>query len=466
MHRMSGIDALFLYDETPNEPQHTIKLAIVDDHEYSFAAAKEGVRARLAELAPLRWRAVRVPFDLHHPVWVEQGSVDLDHHVRRLAVPAPGGRRELCEVVSEIAGMALDPTRPPWELWLLEGYEQRKIVAVVKISHALADGESTRELLERALSPHPISREAFASRRIGATTEAPPRQLRLLADAMRDLRRDLFVRLPRLIRGFYRARGERHAQKKDDARPPNPFRAPRHAFGGRLGRRRAFCFTTVALAQAREVKSRFGVTITDVVLATVAGAARRYLARNEDLPAAPILGSLAASIRTESQRGTFGNRVTTRFLRLPTHLADPAERLLASHAQAAIAKRHVAASRGLHLEEWIAVLPPVLVKRLGPAMRWIGRMTRVSGGVIVSSVAGPRKPLYAGPAAIENFVSVGHMKYVAGLNVTVWSYADKLNFAIYACRDAVPDAWPIAEAIDEAFAELVAAADLRRAQAA
>jgi len=466
MHRMNGFDALFIYDESPNEPQHTIKVAMLGRGNPSFDSVKQAVRTRLAQLPALRWKALRVPFDLHHPVWVEATRLDLDHHVRRLGIPAPGGRRELCEVISEIASVPLDPRRPLWELWLLEGYEGAKLVAVAKISHALADGESTRELLERALSDDAAPSDRNLAARFAPATAMPaPGKGRLVADALRDLARDAFVELPRLLSTLHHAL-RRRRREGPAQRPPNPFRAPRHAFGGPLSRRRVFCFTTVGLADARRVKAAFGATITEVVLATVAGAARRYLAEHAGLPSDPILGSIAASTRTEAQRGTFGNRLTQRFLRLPTHLADPVERLLAAREQAAIAKRDIASLSGTQLEQWIAALPPFLVKRLGPTMRLVGRLTGVSGGVMVTSVAGPRKPLRAGPMPVENFISVGHMKYVAGLNVTVWSYADNLNFAIYACREAVPDAWRIADAIDESFAELAKAAEAERSRAA
>jgi len=469
MHRMTGFDALFLYDEAANEPQHTIKVAILGPGaagRYSFHGAKQEVRARLAETPPFCWRAVRVPFDLHHPVWVDDPTIDIDHHVRRLGIPAPGGRRELCEVVSEIAGTPLDPTKPLWEIWFLEGYEGGRIVAVLKMSHALADGESTRELLERLLAENPTPRDEPVACGISALRRAPaPSRRRLLRDALRDLHRDLVHEIPRLYRAWRRASAERRLEKAL-GRNLNPFRSPRHTFGGQLSRRRTFCFTTAALADARQIKAAFGVTLNDVILAVVAGAARRYLEQRKDLPAEPILGSIAASIRTEEQRGTFGNRITTRFLRLPTHVADPVERLRSAHEEAAIAKGKIASRRGRHLEQWIAALPPLLVKRLGPTMRLAARLTQVSGGVIVSNVAGPRRPLYAGTTPVENFISVGHMKYVAGLNVTVWSYADKLNFGIYACREAVPDAWPIAEAIEESFRELLAATEVQRARAA
>jgi diacylglycerol O-acyltransferase len=469
MHRMTGFDALFLYDEAPNEPQHTIKVAILGPGaaaRYSFERAKKEVGARVAETPPFCWRAVRVPFDLHHPVWVEDPALDVDHHVRRLGIPAPGGRRELCEVVSEIASSPLDTTRPLWEIWFLEGYEGGRIVAVLKMNHALADGESTRELLERLLAEKPTARDETATHGIASARCAPvPSRRRLLREAVRDLRRDLVEEIPRLYRAWRRAFAERRLEKAQ-GESLNPFRSPRHAFGGPLSRRRTFCFTTAPLADARQIKAAFGVTLNDVILAVVAGGARRYLELRRDLPAEPILGSIAASIRTEEQRGTFGNRITTCFLRLPTHVADPIERLRTAHEEAVVAKRKIATRRGAHLEQWIAALPPILVKRLGPTMRLAARLTRVSGGVIVSNVAGPRRALYAGTTPVENFVSVGHMKYVAGLNVTVWSYADKLNFAIYACREAVPDAWPIAEAIEESLRELLQATEAQRAHAA
>ena len=468
MRRMTGFDALFLYDETPNEPQHTLKVAILGPSFAArsdwFACAKDVATRKLAQTPPFSWRAMRVPFGLHHPVWVEDGRIDADHHIRRLAIPSPGGRRELSETISELAAIPLDPTKPLWELWFLEGYEGGRVAAVLKISHALVDGSATKELLESLLGEAPTApiRTLPSATR---TETAPPSKRKLLAHAFRELGRDLFVEIPRLARATLAAR-RRLRSEGNVATPPNPFRAPRNAFGGPLSRRRAFTFTTVSLDEAKRIKSAHDVTLNDVLIATVAGAARRYLDGRRDLPAEPILGSLTASIRDENERGVFGNRVTARFYKLPTHLADPVERLHRAHEEAAVAKQDVARRAGAHLELWLAAMPPIVLKLFGRLIRRVVRFTRVSGGVVVSSVPGPRKPLYAGSTLVENFISVGHMKYVAGLNVTVWSYADKLNFAIYACREAVPDAWRIADAIDESFAELSRAAAPDAARAA
>src|SRR5436190_23799536 len=199
---MSGFDAQFIYDERPDEPQHTLKISFLDARAsaaWSFASAQRDLARRLAQLEPLQWRALRVPFDLHHPVWVSDPDLDLDWHLRRAAVPAPGGRDELCEAISQILSVPLDPTRPLWELWWLEGYEGG-VVAVLKISHALADGSASKRLLELLHTPEPVAPAAAAPDR------ALPTRWTLIVDALRDLWRALFHHVPSLVRASVRSR--------------------------------------------------------------------------------------------------------------------------------------------------------------------------------------------------------------------------------------------------------------------
>lgn len=471
MHRMSGVDAQFIYDESPTEPQHTIKVAIIGSRtsrHYTFARLKNRMRARIAAIPPLRWRAVRVPFDLHHPVWIDDPEFDLDYHVRRMAIPAPAGRAELCEMISEISSVQLDPDRPLWELWMLEGFEGDKVVAVFKMSHALADGGACREMLERALFSHPVA--ADISDDPAAPPELPPGEplptrRQLVRGAFRDMAGDLFERLPRLVRRALAVRRSKPARAASNL--PSPFTSPRHVFSGRLSRRRAFYFTSAPLAEAKRAGKAFDATLNDVVIATVAGAARAYLAERGELPDSPIIGNMPASTRTEEQRGKFGNRVTVRFIGLPTHLADPQARIRFAHEQAVAAKRDIALHEGAQIEDWFELLPPWLWKMFSWGTRLVARATDVSGGIVVSSVPGPAAPLYAGSVPLENFISVGHMKFIAGLNVTAWSYDGKLNFGLYACRRSIPDLGHFADLLDASFAELSdAAGDSAPARAA
>jgi diacylglycerol O-acyltransferase len=466
MLRMTGCDAQFIYDERPGEPQHTLKAIFLDagaSAACSTGTLKREIRARLAAAPPLRWRALRVPFDLHHPVWAEDPDLDLDHHVRRLGLPAPGSRRELCEVISTLAAQPLDPERPLWELWLLEGFEGERAVLVLKLSHALADGGATVELLERIFGQRP--------RDAGEVVHAAalPGRWQLLRSALRDRLRDALVELPRLAarsaRATYRVARARLRSRGRPARP-SPLRSPHTPFSGPLSDRRSFYYASVPLDEVRHVRRVFDCTVNDVVLATTAGAVRRYLLGRGALPGVATLGFMPASTRSDREHGAWGNRFTTHPIELPTQIEDPVERLRACARAAREVKRDLVLHDGAHLEDWLRWLPPWVTKLLSSLVRATVRLHRdLPGGVVVSNVRGP-EPLPAPGGSIENLISVGHMKYMAGLNVTVWSYAGWLNFALYACARAVPDPWRLGDHLNESFEELRKAADRQAASVA
>jgi diacylglycerol O-acyltransferase len=463
MRRLSGFDAQFVFDERPDDTQHTLKLAFLDARAsagFDLRAARQQIAARLSRLDPLRWRARRVPFDLHHPVWLEAGAPDLGWHVRRAALPAPGGRDELCEVVSQIASAPLDPARPLWELWLLEGYEGEKVVLVLKLSHALADGGESRVLLERLFEPAPLSNELPAA-------EFPSRRA-LVRAALRDRVRDLAALL-RVARATLVAAWQRRASPRrpePGALPaPTRLRSPRTGLGGPLGPRRVFHYQTVSLAAAREVGHAFGCTVNEVLIATVAGGMRRWLREQGRLPGLATIAHLPLSTRSEAERGTWGNRVVALPIALPTQLADPGARLRAAARENTRAKAVLRAQRGGFLEDWQSALPPLFTKTYGTLARLVARLRpRLSGGVVVSNVRGPERPLAAADGSVENLVSVGHVKWVSGLNVTAWSYAGQLNLGLYACAGAFPELGRVAALFGEAFEELVKSAARERAR--
>lgn len=214
MRQLSGFDALFVYDDGPRETQHTIKVCFLSEEAsraYDFESAKAHVGTRLVMMPPLRWQVARIPFDLHHPVWIEAESIDLDHHVRCRRLPDAAGREELCRAISGIANGALDPARPLWETWFLEGYEGNKVVIVLKVSHALADGGSFVGLFEHAMFAQPTEPEVAEriERAIAAAMppmESRPGRVKLFCLGVGGLSRDMFVRLPRLLAATLRAR--------------------------------------------------------------------------------------------------------------------------------------------------------------------------------------------------------------------------------------------------------------------
>jgi diacylglycerol O-acyltransferase / wax synthase len=349
MRHLSGFDALFVYDDGPRETQHTIKVCFLSEEAsrgYDFESAKAHLGTRLVKIPPLRWQVARIPFDLHHPVWIEAEAIDLDHHVRCRRLPDAAGRDELCRAISEIATEVLDPARPLWESWFLEGYEGNKVVIVLKVSHALADGGSIVDLFQHAMFAHPTEPEVAANieRAIADAMpplEARPGRLKLFCLGAGELLRDIFLRMPRLLGATLRAR-RRQREARGQVPRPGFLDMPPHAFGGPLTPGRAFYFTTVPLASVRGIAKTCGATINDVVLTVAAGALRNYLKERAALPDVPLVASMAASIRQPDQRGAWGNHVTNRTFRLPTHLADPLERLRYARLEADAVKSDVA----------------------------------------------------------------------------------------------------------------------------
>lgn len=155
MKRLNGWDALLLSSETPNAHQHTLKVAIVDTAQFegepTFDRFCEILRRRLNLLEPLRYQLVDIPLHLHPPMWLEEADVDFDYHVRRVTVPAPGGRRELGKVIGRIASTPLDRRRPLWTMYFAEGLANQRIAVIGKVHHALADGVASAHLMARGM---------------------------------------------------------------------------------------------------------------------------------------------------------------------------------------------------------------------------------------------------------------------------------------------------------------------------
>ena len=199
MKRLNGWDAMLLYSETPNIHTHTLKIGVIDaaefDGDFTFEVFRRTLRRRLHLLEPLRYRLIDIPLKLHHPMWLEKSDIDLNYHLRRVRVRRPGGRRELNEVIGEIASTPLDRSRPLWEMYFAEGMADNRFAVIGKVHHALADGVASANLMAKAMDlkgPIQDERDLYA-------TNAPPSTGELLAGAWRDHMKQL-GRLPRLAR--------------------------------------------------------------------------------------------------------------------------------------------------------------------------------------------------------------------------------------------------------------------------
>ena len=157
MERMTGLDASFLYNETPTLHMHTLKYTVLDVSSvpggYDFERFQHELERRLHLLPPFRRRIVEVPGGVHHPVWIEDPDFDLGYHVRRIGVPPPGGREQMDAVIADIASWPLDRTKPLWEIWMLEGLEDGRVGFLAKIHHSVADGVAAAAMLANVMTP-------------------------------------------------------------------------------------------------------------------------------------------------------------------------------------------------------------------------------------------------------------------------------------------------------------------------
>src|SRR6476620_11582410 len=155
MRRLSGIDTAFLYLETPTMHMHVHAVMLLDPSTvpggYSFEKIKAHLASRLPLLPEFRRRIAYVPFDLHRPVWFDDPDFDFDYHVRRIAVPSPGGPEQIADIVGDIASRPLDRARPLWEFWVIEGVEHGAVAVVARMHHATIDGVSGSSLLTSIL---------------------------------------------------------------------------------------------------------------------------------------------------------------------------------------------------------------------------------------------------------------------------------------------------------------------------
>ncbi len=458
MERLSGVDANLLYLETPSLHTHTMKVAVLEvgpGAVTDIESVRAALKPRLPRLPPFRRRLVDLPFGFHHPVWITVDP-DLSHHVQLMTAPIPGGPRELDAIVSRIASTPLDRSVPLWELWLVDGLAGGRIAAVVKIHHALADGVAVSDLLANVMDPPHGQDETPAD---VPAAEPMPSIGRLLRDASVDHGRQL-RQLPGLLRRTatgLRAVGRRRRVQKTT--PPLPLLdSPRTLLNGALTSERAFAHTSVSLAEVKAVKNAYGVTVGDVSLALVAGAVRDYLTARAALPSMPLVAEVPASTRSEGSRRLGGNELSNIFTALRTDVADPGERLRATHATTSSAKElHSLLGADLY-GDWAGYAPP---RPFAGAMRLYSRLRlanrhRPPINVIVSSVPGPRVTLGWAQAKLVDIFSVGPVIEGVGLNVTLWSYVDRLEIGVLTCPALVPDPHEITEGMVRALAELSA----------
>ncbi len=441
MERLSGLDASFLYLETPAQLMHVCGIVVVNPETmpegYSFARMREALAQRVADIPGFRRRLRNVPLHLDHPVWVEDEDFDVDRHVHRVALPSPGGDQELAEICGHLAGIPLDRARPLWEMWVIEGLAGGKVAVFSKMHHATVDGVSGANMISHLCSLEPDAPAPEPTDQESAGRD--PSELELVARGLlTNVTKPLGVL--KLVAPSTNLVAKTLERAREGTAMAAPFRAPRTSFNGTITGHRAVAFEDMSLEAVKEIKKATGTTVNDVVLAVSGGALRRYLDSRGELPEQSLLATVPVSVHQTSRKNSGSNKVSALFCRLGTDVEDPLERLRGMAASNRNAKEHHNAIDADTLQEWAEFAAP---RTFGMAVRlysnWrLPEKHPVVHNLVISNVPGPPVPLYFMGARIEALYPLGPVFHGAGLNITVMSNNGRVHVGINACRELAP----------------------------
>lgn len=478
MKSLSGLDATFLYLETPETPMHVGSLCLYEvpkGFKGSFHKAVRDHIARRMHLAPIFSRRLAfMPFDLGHPIWVEADGVDLDFHIRKV----PGGKltvRQVEAAAAKLHGQLIDREHPLWEFHIFESVQppagmaiEGKLVGFYsKIHHAALDGKGGTVLANAILDLGPTPREvppADPSRKRRTAQDLKVGEMigAVFSNSLAQVAK-LAKSLPVAASSLGGAVARQSVQGGDKGlkslRPKMPVKlAPRTVFNVGITSQRSFVTASVPLAECKAMGKVAGGSFNDIVLWICATALRSYLTRHATLPKAPLVAAMPVSLREESNK-ELNNQASMSLVQLGTHLANPLKRMQAIMDSTAKVKQALAGLKSVLPTDYPSLLAPWLVGGAGKVvLKTYGRAGITErlpaiANLAISNVPGPQVPLYLAGARMATFHPLSIIMHGLALNITIQTYAGRVDFGVIADRKAVPHLQDLADAIEAAFAE-------------
>ncbi|MDI1239125.1 MAG: wax ester/triacylglycerol synthase family O-acyltransferase [Polaromonas sp.] len=477
MTTLTGLDATFLYLETPEMPMHVGSLNLCElpaGFRGSFHKAVKSHIGKRMHLAPVFSRKlVFMPLDLGHPLWVEADTVDLGFHIRR-ADPAGKGTAPMTlaavhELCATLHGEPIDRRFPLWEFYVFDRIQLpdgRRVAGFFsKIHHAALDGQGGVMLANAMLDVGPEPREVAppdpARRRklesdlklgkmIGSVFSSSLGQLAKLARSLPSAASTLGSTLAR----------HSVASTASGARPAMPLKlAPATPFNTGITAERVFVTATLPLAECKAMGKAVGGSLNDMLLWICSTALRDYLRQHHSLPKKSLVAAMPVSLRETgaSVASKLGNQVSMSLVELGTHITHPLKRMNAIMASTGKVKTSLQSLKGLLPTDYPSLLAPWLV---GGAARLAlnaygksGMATRLPmvANLAISNVPGPPVPLYLAGARFLTFHPLSIVMHGLALNITIQTYAGHVDFGIIAGKQALPHAQDLARAIEDAF---------------
>ena len=465
METMSALDASFLHVEDAVSHMHMGSVGIFEGPAPPQDVVLAAVAGKLHLVPRYRQRVRFPPLALARPIWVDDSHFHLDYHVRRTALPAPGGDEELRNLVGRVMAQKLDRSKPLWEMWIAEGFGDDRWALVNKLHHCMADGVSGTDLLSVVFDVERRSRPA----EIPPWAPAPqPSTPRIVGSALAHRATRTPYEAARSVwataRGPARAAGRAAEITRAVTSLRTLLRPPAGtSLNGPIGPHRRWAWARGRLADVKAIRTEYGGTVNDVVLAVITRGFRDLLlGRGEPVEDRVVRTMVPVSVRMPAEHGTYNNKVSAMFADLPVRIADPVERLATVRVQMQDLKESHQAVAGSTLTSLGGFAPAMLLALAG---RVATRTPQHSVNTVTTNVPGPQHAIYlAGQRMLEYFPFVplgGHVR----IGVAIVSYDGALNFGVTGDYETAPDLQVLCDGIDAGIAELLPLAATPRASA-
>jgi diacylglycerol O-acyltransferase / wax synthase len=477
MRQLSGLDASFLYIETPETPMHVGSLTIYDPPNDAGSGEKfvERVRLHLSKrlhLAPLLYQRLELmPFDLGHPVWVDMDSVNLDYHVQAKKLPKPGTLAQLESLVAKLHEGPLDRSFPLWQFFVIEGMKDGSIALYSKIHHAALDGAAgvmlanamlditeiprdvpKPEARQKAVKPH--SQTKLLGTLFSNTIAQYAKIVRTLPDAVKQIASaTMQADIPGKLKAGLKLTqqgglGQMMASSADLLAPKTPFNVS-------ITAARSFATLSLPLKEIKAIAPVLEASVNDLVMTICAGALRRILQQSKELPKRSLIAAVPINLRAIDDTAQ-NNQVTMLPCTLGTDQKTALARLNVAKGAMAQIKSNTHKFKSFIPTDYPSFGAPWLVGGLAQLYAKTKLADRIAmpANVVISNVPGPTVPLYLAGAKMRSYFPLSIVVHGMALNITMHSYAGSMDIGVTACAKAIPDLGPLMQALKSEFDDL------------
>lgn len=442
---ISGMDAAFLYVETPTSHMHVGSLIVIEGS-LEFENFKKIIQSRLHLIPKLRQRLMYVPLSIDHPYWVDDPHFDIDLHLSHIALPKPGSWRELRETASKIFSEPLDHSRPLWSFTFIEGLDSipqvppGSVAIISKMHHVAIDGVGGASILGLLFDLTPDVKDIPEPKPF--KPKPLPNELTLIMKSTMSFAHEP-LKFPRILVNTLSATVKAgfltRVQKKN--LPTAPFTAPHTPLNGIISARRKWNTAILALDRIIALKKIMGTTMNDVMLAICAGALRRYLLEKGKLPNKPLVAMMPISTRAEGDTETHGNQITPILIQIATNIEDPIERLEMIHENTSRGKAYHGAIGAKTLSNMAEAMPFGIAHQAAQLYSrfHVAEMHNPVFNVTITNVPGPNIPLYMNGHQILSIMGMAPIIDGMGLIITILSYNGLVTVSPTSDANSMPD---------------------------